>query len=465
MANGITDPGSPVMPVSSRLLRNWRRLTARYWGMDAGSTALRKGATGAFGVQAGAAGLGMIAHMVLARLLGAEQYGSYVLTLTWIGLLLIPALLGQDKSVVRFLSGYVYRGEWSLARGSLRGIRAMVLVSSGAVALLGATLTYLLRSSLGAILEQSLLIGFVLLPILAQLQLSGALHRALKRPISSGLFNEILRPVALLVVVLGLWFMLHLQITAALAIGASALAALIALILSSWLLAHVWPPEAKAVRPAYEFRAWSKVGMNMFLGGALDLTVARLDVLVIGALAGSAAVGPYYAAVQLARLAGYAGDAVRTNLGPMIAERYGAGEHEVVKELAHRAAWLTFTVVVPIVTLLAASGYWLLSLFGPAFTVAYVPLLILLAGRCLAATGGQPGTLMTMTRFEREVVFIRGGAAVLNLLLCLLLIPLLGTIGVAIGTAAHFIAVRFCSAIFVRRRTNINTTIFSSGAV
>lgn len=57
--------------------------------------------------------------MLLARILGAEQYGYYVYALTWVILLALPSLLGMDSTAVRYVAAYRARGEDSLAAGFL----------------------------------------------------------------------------------------------------------------------------------------------------------------------------------------------------------------------------------------------------------------------------------------------------------------------------------------------------------
>ncbi|MDN5869965.1 MAG: oligosaccharide flippase family protein [Nitrococcus sp.] len=426
---------------------------------------MRKGASGAFALQICSAGLGLIAHIVVARLLGVEEYGTYALALTWVTVLTVPALIGQDTSVVRFLPTYCYHGAWDKARGLRRGVSLMVLIASLAIAVLGALIVYQIRAHLGTRLEHTLLAGFMLLPVLTQLQLSSALHRALKRPVSSVIFNGVLRPIMLMGILLTLWLGLNHQLNAPFAICASALAAVFAFAACSWFLARAWPPAAKAIRPTYCISVWSTVGAQLLLISALYITLNRLGVLVIGGLGGSNVVGPYYAAVHLGSLAGYGLTAVNTILAPTIAERYHAGEHDALANIVHDAAWLTFMVTVAVTLPLGLAGYWVLGLFGPAFHKAYVPLLIILAGYCASAMAGPTGYLMTMTRFERPASLIMGGGAVLNVLLCLVLVPPLGMIGAAVAIATATIAWKFAALVFVYRRMNVNPSIFPIAGV
>jgi O-antigen/teichoic acid export membrane protein len=271
-------------------------------GGDGARRILYRGAAGAFAVQAGGAALGLGVHAILARLLGRPEYGIYALALTWVNVLSVIALLGQGSSVVRFVARYAYHGQWSELRGLRRGTSAMVLGASAGISICGAAIVRLSHARFGTDLELTFYAAFLLLPVLTQLQLSGALHRGLKRAASSGAFNQLLRPVVILALVAILVFGLGRALTAPDAMIASTLGALSSLGLSEWFLGRVWPGEAKAP-PRYQARTWFTLGRQLFFLDVIGIVLARVDVLILGAFAGASEVGPYYAAVQLATVA------------------------------------------------------------------------------------------------------------------------------------------------------------------
>lgn len=420
---------------------------------------LYRGAFGALLVQVGGAGLGMVVHIVLARNLGVDQYGVYTLALSWVSVFAVLGLLGQNSSVLRFVPSYIHHGQW----GELRGLRTraslIVFVASGAIALTGILIVYWIRVRLGETMELTLFASFLLLPMFIQLQMNGAFLQGLKRATSSGAFNSLLRPVIFLILVMTFTLVIRGRFDAPIAMLASVIAVLLALGCSEGFLRRVWPVEAKRATPAYKTRAWLRLGRQLFFLAVIGIVLNRVDVLVLGGFAGAKAVGPYYAAVQLATIALYGLNAVNTILAPMIAEHYAAGDHATLRRLVHRAAWLTFIVTAIVSLATAIAGRWVLELFGAGFAVAYVPLLIILGGQCVNAATGPVGFLMTMTRFEAQAPWIFGGGAALNLLLSVLLIPPWGIFGAAIATAAATIAWNLIALAFVRRRLGVNPTV------
>jgi len=424
---------------------------------------LKRGASGAFLVQVGGAGLGLLCHLMLARWLGATAYGEYGLALTWISVLSVLAIFGQNSSVVRFIPRYVHQQDWSALRGLRRRIFGIVFLASVVVALLLALCVFLFRARMHPTLAQTLWVACALLPVLTQLQLSGALHRGLKRAANSGFFNGMLRPTLILAIALGVHVGLGWPLTAPGAMLINLLAVVGALAGSEWRLTRAWPAQARRVPPRTETRAWLRLGRQLFFLAAIGIVLNRVDVMILGGLMGASQVGPYYAAVQLAGVAVYGLNAVNTILAPLISERYTAQDHHGLAVLVHRAAWLTFVVTCTVSLSMAIVGRWLLSLFGADFVVAYVPLLIVLAGQCFNAATGPVGYLLTMTHYERQASVFFGGAAVLNIALSLALIPQIGLMGAAIATASATICWNVAALLFVRRKLHVNPTVLPFG--
>lgn len=189
------------------------------------------------------------------------------------------------------------------------------------------------------------------------------------------------------------------QIDAPLAALATFASALGALILSGCHLSWAWPIEARDARPRYEWGKWIRMGARMSVLSIVIVAANRLDVLILGVLAGAGDIGPYFAAVQMASLAFYGFQAVNVILAPMIAERYDAGDLLGMEAVVRRGARLGFFGGVIATGFLAVVGYWALSLFGQGFTSAYGPLLILLGGYCAVTAIGPGGFVLSMTQY------------------------------------------------------------------
>ena len=337
----------------------------------------------------------------------------------------------------------------------------MVLAASLLLSLVGAVSVHILRPYISSEFRNTLFVGFLLLPILCQLQLNSGLIRALKRATGSGIFNSVLRPIFVLFLVVGITQGLRTTLTSPAAMLANTVATLFALLISARFLALIWPSSARRVRPRYAFRDWSILGGRLFLLSLIGILLGRADVLLLGALGDASMVGPYYAAVQLAGSAAYGLNAVNVILAPMIAERYATGDRAGLARLVRRGVGLGFLFTGAATLALISVGPWVLGLFGAGFQAAYFPLLIVLGGQCVNAAAGPAGYLMTMTRFEREAPLFFAAAALISVLLSRLLISRFGMLGAATATAAGTIAWNVLALIFVRRRLGVNPSMLA----
>ncbi len=83
------------------------------------------------------AGILLLTHVMLARLLGAEGFGVFSLATTWVLTLLGLATLGLTMTPQRFAPGYMARGETRLLAGLYRFSHAAPLAAGAVIAALG----------------------------------------------------------------------------------------------------------------------------------------------------------------------------------------------------------------------------------------------------------------------------------------------------------------------------------------
>lgn len=419
---------------------------------------LHRGAAGAFAVMVGGAVLGFVSHLFVARLVGKAEYGVYALMLSWISVLAVFAQAGQDTSVVRFVPGYVTQGQWGNVRGLRLGIGALVLGISVAIALAGWAFVFFTSDAHSPSWRATFYIGFAMLPVVTQLQQSSAMHRAFKRPVGSGIYATIMRPVAL-IALLFLLVLFERHIEAPLAAAASAVAALLALGASAFHLTRAWPRAVRTTQPAYELRRWVAMGAKLSLLSVIIVVGNRLDVLLVGALIGADRVGPYYAAVQLAGFALYGVQAVNVVLAPMIAERYEVGDLADLQLMARRASYIGFTGALCAAVVFTLAGRWILGWFGPGFEVGYVPLLALLCGYVLSAAFGEVGFMLSMTKYQLHASLFVAVGILVNAAATMLLVPRLGLTGAAIGAGLSLVVWRFLALRFVVKYLRVNPCI------
>ena len=421
---------------------------------------IKKHASGSFAVKIFGAGLAFAIHLAIARLIGVGAYGIFALMLSWIGVLAVVAQFGQDNGVLHFLPKYSVAGQWGLVRGLRRASGLLVLVFSLLISGTGVVYVHWGLAERSVVLTRTFDVGFLLLPVLAQLQQSGALHRALKQAAESDFYVSIIRPVALFFLVTLVYALSPSLLSAPFAAVLSLISAVVALLWSASRLRMHWPKQARVARPEYQVGTWAKTGAQLSLLSVMMVASTTMGSLVIGGFLGANRVGPYYAAVQIATFSSFGFTAINSILAPMIAEYYAAGRMELLGQMMRRAARITFLSTSVLTAGLAVFGRYLLGLFGPGFVVAYVPLLILLLGEWLSTCAGSVGFLLTMTRFQKQAPIIFLCGVISSLILAVLLVPKWDLTGMAVSTVAGWIVWNLVSLVYVHKRLRINPTIF-----
>ena len=82
-------------------------------------TRFHRGAVAVFAVNGAGMALLFAVQVVLARLLGAGEYGVYTYVLSYLGVLTLLGKFGLDSTLQRFVPDYVEKQEWGRCRGVL----------------------------------------------------------------------------------------------------------------------------------------------------------------------------------------------------------------------------------------------------------------------------------------------------------------------------------------------------------
>jgi O-antigen/teichoic acid export membrane protein len=439
-----------------------RRFLDRLQGTGYGAV-LARGALGVFIVKITGAGVLFGLHVLLARLLGVSQYGIYVYAITWISILAILCLLGFHTSMVRFIAEYKAKQQWGLLRGIIHRSTQVVLVFSILASIIGVAVIWFLRQRLSDEQAATFYIGFGLLPVFALCQLREASLRALKYVVQSELLLRFIRPVLLALIVAGLFFWTKNSLSAANVMAGNIVAVVGALFISTVLLRKALPEPASQAEPAYAQRQWLKVSLPLLLIAAMHIILKRTDIIMIGAILGPDDAGIYSAASRISDLVIFALTAINIILAPIISELYHTDKKQELQRIITLAARAIFVFTLAVSIILAVSGKFVLSLFGPEFVVAFISLLILLAGQIVNALAGSVALIMIMTDHQNQAGAIIAISAATNIVLNAVLIPLFGLLGAAVSTTFTMVLWNFGMLLYVHRRLGLNSTVITKG--
>jgi O-antigen/teichoic acid export membrane protein len=385
---------------------------------------MRRGALEAFVLHLLGVGLLFLMHTVLARLLGAGEYGiySYAHTITMILTVFVP--LGWPTALMRFIAQYQEEQRWDLLRGALMRAHQITLGSALLVAALLWLASVLLP--LPAAIQTSLAYAALLLPALSFVGLRRKALQAIQRVMASIAFEEILLPLLVLAVCLAF----HVR-TAHQALWSHWAAATLVLGLASWWLWRHLPEPVHQARPEYQTPDWMRVALPMMFGGITQMILNRADVLLLGAMLDMKAVGLYSAANRLAGLNTFVLGAINTMAAPMFASAHHGRRHDQFRLIMAKAMIWSTAGSLPLFLLMLLWPEGLLGFFGSEFPQGAPLLRVLALGQMVNAVTGPVGFNLLMSGKEKQFAYTLATIATLNVAANLVLIPHFGAVGAA----------------------------------
>lgn len=421
----------------------------------------------AFLIRIGGAALAFGLQVLLARLLSLTDYGLYVTFWTWLFVGSQIAALGFNDSCLRFLPRYVARGRFGDAHAYLGTGYRVVVFGSLSIATLGLAATSALPILDAPGAERWVLIAlcFVGIPVLAfELYLEGV-ARSFGWFILSAAPAYVVRPIVLALAVIAV-ALGGTGLNAATALGAAiAVTAIItlgqALVLRRLVRRRIGPPAKAAGADHKKRRLWLAATLPLTVVYGIEEAYLVSDVLLLGLLADPADVGIYFAAVRLMTLAGYVYYAFALISSREFSIARANRDHDDLQRRVLRGTWWAFWMTVPTVLAMLLLGYPLLALFGPDYVAGYGVLAVLGLGLVARAAVGQAGDLLIVLGYQRDGLVIAAVSLAVNGVLALLLIPFLGIMGAAIGTAVSLTVRSAALAYAVKRRTGLRTFVFA----
>jgi O-antigen/teichoic acid export membrane protein len=422
---------------------------------------LARGAAGAFVINVGGTGLAFLSQLVLARVLGVEGYGIYAYVIAWVTILGLLATLGFHTALLRFASAYRAHGEWALLRGVIRYAEIRVLTAGLAIGAVGAVAVVGLGDRLPPELVRTFQLGFAIVPVLALLQLRSSTVRAFGGVISALAPQNLVRSATVLLIVAVAGLVLGWQLAPSSAMAAMLLGTALGLALVTLALRRRRPAQVTTVAVEQQAALWRQTALPLLFLAAMQALLARIDILILGYVVDTTSAGIYVAASRVAALVAFALTAVNTIFAPNIAALHARGDSPALQAMVTTTArWTTISGLAIAVPLLVLAPI-VLAAFGDAFTSGATALRILLLGQIVNAATGSVGNLLTMTGHERYAAVVLGIAAVGQVGLCAILIPMFGMEGAAIATAATMIGWNIAMAVFVWRNLRIVPSILA----
>jgi len=375
-------------------------------------------------------GFSFLSQVMLARILGPEQFGIYSLVLSWVAALSLLLPFGLDATILRFVAAYGTLRNFSALRGLL--LRITQIVAGGS--LIAAALMAAMSMSLRPGISQAFLVGALLLPMVTLFQVGNKIVLGLHHPVCSALSGQMVRHSTLAALILILGYGMRIPLTAQRAVLLAAAAMLVGLVTNQYFTFLYLPKELFQVRAEYRTREWLGVGLPLMVVTAAEQTLARGDIIILGVFRTKTEVGFYGAVVALTLCMDLISASMNSVIAPRFAELHAKHDRDSLQKLLTRSSAIVFLATLPIGLLFILFGRQILQLFGKDFSSGASALALLSIASLIRALAGSVGLLLSMTGLHSLYAKTVVVTACIAIGLDLALIPSFGVMGAAVST-------------------------------
>lgn len=398
--------------------------------------------------------VGLPLQIYVSRILGPSGIGVYGLLEATVATVAALLDLGIGSAAIRFVPAHLERGEYSSALGLLRlGGAILLAVGVSAYAMVILSLPWVAKfwpevavyrkeiAAMGLLIPLGMIIFFL------QASLRG--------------FQKIHH------VVLGLVLQLTVKAVltvAAFAIGLRLFGYILATVIGTfcgivWLLYKLQATTRILPRTALSisaFAQWYRYALISFSGSLIGVVDTGLDRFLVGAFAGSGAVGILFVARQLQSFPERFNQMLLMIGAPLLSAAHSRQDRTERQHIYCLMTDWSVRCSLPLVLFLIGAGHSVLTLYGPEFSDrGTLPLQILVAAQFFGLLCGPVGSVALMSGLERQLLLISVVSTLLVAILLIGLLPHFELVGAACAIACGILSSSLGTMVLVRRKLNL----------
>jgi O-antigen/teichoic acid export membrane protein len=393
--------------------------------------------------------VGFIAGIVIARVIGATQYGMFNVARSVLESCGIVSPLGLDVALLRHFGSGPER--LSTRLGQLTFFR---LIAFG-VAIIPPALA---ATGLSSYVEQSiyrypdfanvLLVTMIALPFATDLAVLGGAYRGVLDPAPYMLANYVVQPTVRLII-MGLLFVFGFRLWAVV-VATSASYVL------SWAVLTSLARKDLAGSALPHRRDWADIRSVFLYAPSLAASlifvvwIRSADSLFLGHFGSARDVGQYAAILMIAQLIGLLGEALGQTLGPRVALCYRNNDLAGMEDLLAENVRRITLVSAPIFAAILFWGDRIDLVLGPTFAVDASVVALVAARIFLQTIFGYSGFALSMTGWHVRETILLGVGFLLSAIGCWMLIPLFGQLGAALASFTTLSTINLVRYVVVR---------------
>jgi len=400
--------------------------------------------------------LAMINQILLGRFLGVESYGLFYLAFSIISVFVPFSQWGICGSLPQYLPFHYSRGEKDVMKSAIHFSELLILCTS----IIFCIIIYLFSDELAKEIFHNSELSAVLkyfafaLPLISLNNLMEAIVRS---------FKAVKYKVALFDV--GIWLIRITIFVPFIVMSYSLFGAIVSVVIANFIIfviaffligKKIFPNQSKyqkvAVAKKLLIFSWP-----IAIAAIITLFLTKTDVLLLGYYFSSTEVGIYMPALLTAQYVILFGTPFAYIFLPVVSELFGKVKMESVESLFKSASKWIFLMALPVFIYILLFPKEIISvLYGAEYSRGYFALIILATGISMNAFTGISGGILVGSGHTKLNLTVEIIAAITNVSLNVILIPLFGIIGAAIGTSASFFSRNIASLAFVYKINKIH---------
>lgn len=377
----------------------------------------------------------LILGFLLARFMGAEQYGLYSLADSAVFMVIGIALMGMDTALMHFIPVFSRRREATALQATLQVGLGIPL----ALGILGGIGLFVFAGPIAQSVfhEPRLALLLRIVALAAPFGVMSSAAVGATRGFKQMQYKVITQDIALTLIKLILTAVLAITgLTAMKAMAAYSAAVVASCLLLIYFLNKLIPLN----RPAGPWRRHLKqmlgFSLPVYVSRLLALFGPNLRIVLLGMFSTVFSVGIFTVATRI-RMVSLAFQSAMVVMGsPIVSELHGQQEREKLERFYQTVTKWTLTFNLPLFLVIVCFPQFLLSIFGQDFTAGAVALVILACGDLVNAATGICGVMVTMTGNPWLNTVDSIFSLAVTLLFSLWLIPTMGVVGAGIAAMA-----------------------------
>ncbi|MFN7044724.1 MAG: flippase [Flavobacterium sp.] len=389
--------------------------------------------------------------LLISRLFGVENYGSYSLTFTIAQATAMVFGLGIPNALILLIGNRNFN-EIEAKKLLFKGLKITLVFSIIPAILLYLSASFIALQLFGnSKLDNFFKIVAYTIPFFILHELFLYYFISVKKFIIYNIFMFILPNLFLTLFLVLFYFMSKTDFYTFLAFALS----IFLIVFIEFIV--VYESKIHKTPNVISSKALIKTASPMLFSGLLLYLLNWTDVIMLGFMTNEKQVGIYNIAYKIGSVGFLVIVSVSTIITPRIAELYGNGNLHELKKLVHSSTRLISILTIPLVLVLVIGSEFVLSFFGKDVISGSSTLIIVAIGVLFSAIAGNVDQILNMTNNQVILRNITVFSFFINVTLNFLLIPIYGINGAAIASLISNVVINSLCVYYIKKKLGFYT--------